>query len=233
MKRILFLLTCLVLSTIGAVAQQQKLITLEDITSGQYYAERIWGVVPTKDGETYTQLSEDSRQIIRKSFKTGEQVGVVFDVSTARGPRELSSIDDYVMSPDESCILLQTETKSIYRRSFTAHYYIYNVSDGTFTELSEGGAAGADVLPRRHEDSLRTRQQPLHREPRRRQGNAGDERRKVQPRPQRHSRLGERGGVLDKLQLLLLCRLEDALLGALRREPGARVFHADVQRPAP
>lgn len=140
MIRNLFLLTCLVLSTIGAVAQQQKLITLEDITSGQYYAERIWGVVPTKDGETYTQLSEDSRQIIRKSFKTGEQVGVVFDVSTARGPRELSGIDDYIMSPDESCILLQTETRSIYRRSFTAQYYIYSVADGTFAKLSEGGA---------------------------------------------------------------------------------------------
>ena len=140
MKRKIFLFTCLLFSAIMAAAQQQKLITLEDITSGQYYAERIWGVVPMKDGETYTQLSDDRRHIIRRSFKTGEQVGILFDVSTARGPVALSGIDDYVMSPDESRILLQTETNYIYRRSFTAQYYIYSVADGTFTKLSEGGA---------------------------------------------------------------------------------------------
>ena len=70
------------------------------------------------------------RHIIRRSFKTGEQVGILFDVSTARGPVALSGIDDYVMSPDESRILLQTETNYIYRRSFTAQYYIYS-STGT------------------------------------------------------------------------------------------------------
>lgn len=140
MKRKIFLFTCLLFSAVMAAAQQQKLITLEDITSGQYYAERIWGVVPMKDGETYTQLSDDRRHIIRRSFKTGEQVGILFDVSTARGPVALSGIDDYVMSPDESRILLQTETNYIYRRSFTAQYYIYSVADGTFTKLSKGGA---------------------------------------------------------------------------------------------
>ena len=128
MKRKIFLFTCLLFSAIMAAAQQQKLITLEDITSGQYYAERIWGVVPMKDSETYTQLSDDRRHIIRRSFKTGEQVGILFDVSTARGPVALSGIDDYVMSPDESRILLQTETNYIYRRSFTAQYYIYSVA---------------------------------------------------------------------------------------------------------
>ena len=71
MKRKIFLFTCLLFSAIMAAAQQQELITLEDITSGQYYAERIWGVVPMKDGETYTQRSDDRRHIIRRSFKTG------------------------------------------------------------------------------------------------------------------------------------------------------------------
>jgi dipeptidyl-peptidase-4 len=43
------------------------------------------------------------------------------------------------MSPDESRILIQTETKPIYRRSFTAVYYIFNVRNNTMEALSEGG----------------------------------------------------------------------------------------------
>lgn len=43
------------------------------------------------------------------------------------------------MSPDESLILIQTETKPIYRRSFTAVYYIYNVRNRTLEPLSNNG----------------------------------------------------------------------------------------------
>lgn len=43
------------------------------------------------------------------------------------------------MSPDEHRILIQTETKGIYRRSYTAVYYIYDVRNNTLEPLSEGG----------------------------------------------------------------------------------------------
>lgn len=43
------------------------------------------------------------------------------------------------MSPDEHRILIQTETKGIYRRSYTAVYYIYDVLNNTLEPLSEGG----------------------------------------------------------------------------------------------
>ena len=61
-----------------------------------------------------------------------------FDVATARN-HKLKSFDDYIMSPDESLILIQTETKPIYRRSFTAVYYIYNVRNRTLEPLSNNG----------------------------------------------------------------------------------------------
>ena len=90
------------------------------------------------DGEHYTQISPDHKRIVKYSFKTGEEVGTVFDVATARN-HTLKSFDDYIPSPDESLILIQTETKPIYRRSFTAVYYIYNVKNRTLEPLSEGG----------------------------------------------------------------------------------------------
>ena len=43
------------------------------------------------------------------------------------------------MSPDESRILIQTNTRPIYRRSFTAEYYIYSVRNNTLEPLSKNG----------------------------------------------------------------------------------------------
>ena len=145
MNKLLVLATCAVLS-VGNVAAQSDSLNLKDITAGRYYAHRIYGVRPANDGNSYTQLSEDSRRIIRRSFKNGEEIGTLFDASTARGPIKLEYIDGYIMSPDESHILLQTKTKSIYRRSFTAEYYIFDVKNNRFTHLSEGGPQQVPVF---------------------------------------------------------------------------------------
>lgn len=145
MNKLLVLATCAVLS-VGNVAAQSDSLNLKDITAGRYYAHRIYGVRPANDGNSYTQLSEDSRRIIRRSFKNGEEIGTLFDASTARGPIKLEHIDGYIMSPDESHILLQTKTKSIYRRSFTAEYYIFDVKNNRFTHLSEGGPQQVPVF---------------------------------------------------------------------------------------
>ena len=114
-------------------------LDLKDITGGAYHPEYVYGVTPMADGETYTQLSPDHKRIIRRSFKTGEEVGVVFNVDEARGAQKLKHIDGYVMSPDESTILLRTQTKSIYRHSYTAVHYIYSVENKTYEPLSKGG----------------------------------------------------------------------------------------------
>lgn len=128
---------CLLLAT-GAAAQNGAL-KLKDVVNGAYSPEYVYGVTPMADGETYTQLSADGKRIVRCSFKTGREVGVVFDVETARGPKKLDRIDGYVMSPDESRILLRTETRAIYRRSYTAVHYIFSVQNNKFEPLSDGG----------------------------------------------------------------------------------------------
>lgn len=125
-----------------SVAQAQtpkEGLTLENITGGKYSARYVYGVTPMKDGESYSQLSDDSKRIVRRSFKNGKELGVIFDVATARGKHKLESIDGYIMSPDEKRILLRTQTKMIYRRSYTAVYYIYDVQNGTYEPLSDGG----------------------------------------------------------------------------------------------
>ena len=113
-------------------------VTLEDVAYGTYRAEGIYGIKPMLDGEHYTRISKDGTQIVKYSFKTGKEVEVIFDVKTARDCK-LKGFDDYIMSPDESRILIQTQTRQIYRRSFTAEYYIFNVRNNTIERLSANG----------------------------------------------------------------------------------------------
>lgn len=120
------------------VTLQAQKVTLQDVANGTYRAQSIQGLKPMLDGEHYTQISKDHKRIVKYSFKTGKEVATIFDVATARN-HKLKSFDDYIMSPDESLILIQTETKPIYRRSFTAVYYIYNVRNRTLEPLSNNG----------------------------------------------------------------------------------------------
>jgi dipeptidyl-peptidase-4 len=134
MKKLSILLV-LLLCTLTGIAQQ---VTLNDVANGTYRPEGIYGIKPMLDGEHYTRISADGKKIVKYSFKTGKEVGTLFDVETARN-HQLRSFDDYTLSPDESLILIQTNTKPIYRRSFTAEHYIYNVRNNTLAPLSENG----------------------------------------------------------------------------------------------
>ena len=132
----LFLLFCLVALTLGIKAQNQ--VTLRDVSRGTYRASNIYGIKPMLDGQYYTQISPDRKRIVKYSFKTGKQIEAIFDVEKARDCT-LKYFDDYIMSPDEKLILIQTKTRAIYRRSFTAEYYIYNVKNNTIEPLSKNG----------------------------------------------------------------------------------------------
>ena len=95
MKRF-FTLLLLAIFVTGIQAQQK--VTLRDIAQGTYRAQGISGLKPMLDGEHYTQISSDHKRIVKYSFKTGEEVGTLFDVTTARDC-DLKSFDDYILSP--------------------------------------------------------------------------------------------------------------------------------------
>lgn len=142
MKKLFVL--CFLLAFISGIRAQQK-VSLEDVAKGTYRAENIYGIKPMLDGNYYTQISADKKRIVKYSFKTGKEVATVFDVNTAR-ECNFKEFDDYIMSPDEKLILIQTETKPIYRRSFTAVYYIYNVQNNKLEPLSNNGPQQAPLF---------------------------------------------------------------------------------------
>ena len=131
-KTILFVVT-LLLSMIEMDAAER--LTLKDVTGGSFRGESMAAVQALSDGQTYAQLSADGKRVVKYSFKTGQEVGVLFDVATATGAK-LDDIDGYTVSPDGTLLLIQTSTNRIYRHSHTATYYIYNIKEGSLVPLS-------------------------------------------------------------------------------------------------
>jgi len=135
MKKITMIGAALMLTATTALAGQR--LSLKEITEGAFRPESMTAVEPLADGE-YAQISKDKQQIVKYSFRTGKQTGVLFDAKTARGPK-VEQVDGYIMSPDGRYMLIQTQTKKIYRHSFTAVYYIFTMANNKLEPLSEGG----------------------------------------------------------------------------------------------
>ena len=134
---------CLMMSVSGMHAGEK--LSLKEMTRGAFRSEVMQAVRPLADGETYGQMSADGKRVESYSFRTGQQVAVLFDVATARGAK-LEEVDDYIMSPDGRRMLIQTQTKSIYRHSFTAVYYIYDIRNNKLEPLSDGGPQQTPVF---------------------------------------------------------------------------------------
>lgn len=136
MKRMVVLCATLLFAASAMLAGER--LDLKAVAGGDFAGEALTRVEPMADGETYAQISKDGKQVVKYSFKTGKQVGVIFDANAVRGAN-IGSIDGYVMSPDGRRMLIQTHTKRIYRRSFTAEYYIYTLGNSSVVPLSDGG----------------------------------------------------------------------------------------------
>jgi len=138
MKRLITLLLATVF-VIAINAQTTQKITLEDLfVKGTFKAQTVTGLRSMNNGDHYSTLENNSK-IVKYSYKTGEEVEVIFDISKIDGA-QISSFSNYEFSNDETKILLTSDVKQIYRHSFTAEYYVWNSITEELSHLSEKGA---------------------------------------------------------------------------------------------
>ena len=135
MKRLFLTITAL-LMFVATMSAGGKL-TLPDITSGKFAAKTVNGINPIEGTDTYARISQDGERVVCCSFKTGKELSVLFDVKYTMGCK-IDGFDDYVLSPDGKRMLIQTKTERIYRRSFKADFYIYNIESRRLDRLSDG-----------------------------------------------------------------------------------------------
>lgn len=135
MKRLFLTITALFMF-VATMSAGGKL-TLPDITSGKFAAKTVNGINPIEGTDTYARISQDGERVVCCSFKTGKELSVLFDVKNTMGCK-IDGFDDYVLSPDGKRMLIQTKTERIYRRSFKADFYIYNIESRRLDRLSDG-----------------------------------------------------------------------------------------------
>jgi dipeptidyl-peptidase 4 len=131
MKNILLIFLIL----LGQVVLAQKSISIDDFTLRNTFAQRsVYGINWMNDGQFYT--SQNGNKVIRYSITTGLAVETVLDGDLLTPAIAFQS---YEFSGDEKRILLMTGREGIYRRSFKADYYIYDLTSKTLRKLSDNG----------------------------------------------------------------------------------------------
>lgn len=117
---------------------QQPTIKLDQIISGSFSQRGMSGLTPMADGEHYLQIDRSGRCILKGSFKTGVANDTIFNLSTARGEK-INGFDGFILSPTEDRLLIQTDTRSIFRHSYTSEFFIFSIKNNKLEKLSDNG----------------------------------------------------------------------------------------------
>lgn len=127
------------LAIMGSVYAQNgsKRVDLKEITDGKYRQITAIGEMRSlPDGEHYTAMNNDRSMIIKYSYRTGNPVDTLFNARTAR-ESTFDDFDGYNISSTGHHILVWRETEPIYRRSFKAMVYDYDVRRNYVKPLSD------------------------------------------------------------------------------------------------
>ena len=118
----------------------QTAITNQLIWSGpEFSSESVSGLSSMNDGLHYTSTEQSDAfgtRLVKYSYVTGQEVGVIATSKDIFGD-VTKAIEGYEFSQDETQLLIQTETESIYRHSFSANYYVYHIEARRTTPVSD------------------------------------------------------------------------------------------------
>lgn len=124
----------LLLVCFSAVAQQK--ITLEQIWGGAFRTQGMDELQSLKNSNQYTVLNFDrssrSMQIDLYDFATLKKTATLIDT---KNHQNLPMIDSYTFSSKENQMLLACNSTPIFRRSFLADYFLYDLETKQLTKL--------------------------------------------------------------------------------------------------
>jgi dipeptidyl-peptidase-4 len=126
----------------GVSFAQKKALTLNDIYGPQgsiFTPKTVSGVNWMKSGGFYT--TQQNGKVIKYSIATGEAVETLFDQMAVKveGSNQTIQFDSYELSSNEQKLVLTTGIEKIYRRSFKADFYVYDLTTKKLVQLSKNG----------------------------------------------------------------------------------------------
>jgi len=136
MKNRILAFVCLFVVSFSTFGQQK--LTLEEIWSGAFRAKGMDALSAMKNTNQYTVLNFDRKtnaaQIDLYDYATLNKVSTILD---SKDSKLLEGIDSYTFSADEKKLLIANNSDQIFRHSFAAHYFIYDIASQKLTKLAD------------------------------------------------------------------------------------------------
>ncbi|MBL7897257.1 MAG: DPP IV N-terminal domain-containing protein, partial [Crocinitomicaceae bacterium] len=130
----LFFVTFFIGLQIISFAQKKQLSNQLIWSSREFAPEYVYSVASMNDGEHFSAI--ENNKIVKYSYKNFSKiVEVILDGNEFTG----LEIEDYFFNADETKVLVATKVNSIYRRSFTAEYYVIDLKTKKMSKLFDGG----------------------------------------------------------------------------------------------
>jgi dipeptidyl-peptidase-4 len=117
---------------------------LYDITDGKFRPKNVDMPRSLSDGEFYTLLVSN-KAVVKYSYKTGATVDTVFSISKLK-KSPIKQISGYEFSPNENKLIVYTNVKYRYRRTFTADYFVYDIKRNEISTLSDNGSQEVPIF---------------------------------------------------------------------------------------
>ena len=139
-SKYLFISLFLLLGTFSTFAQDKKNFELEDLyMRPTFSAKGVRGMNSLKDGNTYASFEKGALNVY--NYKTGKLAKTLFKYSdlVMEGDSMPIPMQSYELSENEDKMLVLTDVEYIYRHSFHASYYVYDIVNKTLQPLSENG----------------------------------------------------------------------------------------------
>ncbi len=134
----LFVVTLVLFLSQSLFAQQQ--ITISDIwASRKFMPKMVYGMNPMQNGNHYAVIEDSLINVY--DYQSGEKLHALVNLNTLIPVNEKKpiSVRSYVLSDDETKMLIPTETESFYRHSSRSAYYLYDLQNRSLSALSESG----------------------------------------------------------------------------------------------
>ncbi|MEZ4924057.1 MAG: S9 family peptidase [Crocinitomicaceae bacterium] len=130
-KKIILFVVLAVVNPFLNYAQPKKELTNQLVWSSREFSpDYVYSVRSMKDGEHFSAL-ENNKIVKYKYTDFDSPVATILDGTKL----DKISIDDYFFNADESKVLVATNVQSIYRRSFTAKYFVVDLGTMKYEPL--------------------------------------------------------------------------------------------------
>jgi len=139
MKHLLIIIL-LITATFASKSQnvEKTDITVADLyQTYSFYPKSVYGLTSMNDGLHYTTLIGDS-VIAKYSYKTGNKVADLVLVKDFNN-EAIKGISNYKFNNDETKIIFYINRERIYRRSFNAEYFVWDINAKKLFAVSNNG----------------------------------------------------------------------------------------------